>query len=80
MELMILGIGLCSRIMIGCSPTIYASGERTSLYCSIAILAVCLRNLQFYWGGNAGKREKALLGVYVAVVVCAGVWSSRGAI
>lgn len=80
LELMILGIGLCSRIMIGCSPTIYASGERTSLYCSIAILAVCLRNLQFYWGGNAGKREKALLGVYVAVVVCAGVWSSRGAI
>lgn len=80
LELTILGIGLGSRIMMGCSPTIYASGERTSLYCSIAVLAVCLRNLQLYWGGNAGKREKALLGIYVAVVVCAGVWSSKTAL
>lgn len=80
LELMILGIGLGSRIMMGFSPTIYASGERTSLYCSVAVLAVCLRNLQIYWGGDAEKREKVLLGIYMAGVVCAGVWSSKTAL
>lgn len=76
LQLVILGIGLCSTVIMGFSPTIYASGERTSLYCSIAILIVCLRNLQFYWNKAAGKREKAVLGIYILFVLCVSVRES----
>lgn len=47
-ELVILGAGLLSRLIVGFSPTIYGSGQRTLLYCSAAIVIVCQRNLQFY--------------------------------
>lgn len=47
-ELVILGAGFLSRLIVGFSPTIYASGQRTALYCSAAIVIVCQRNLQFY--------------------------------
>lgn len=80
LELVILGGGLCSRVMMGFSPTIYASGERTSLYCSVAVLIVCLRNLQFFLNGSTEKRERAVLGIYVAGVVCISVWSSGAAL
>lgn len=76
LELVILGIGFCSRMMMGLCPTIYASGERTSLYCSIAILIVCLRNLQLYWSRSTGKRGKAALGIYIVGVICVSLWSS----
>ena len=80
LELVILGSGLCSRIIMGFSPTIYASGERTSLYCSVAVLIVCMRNLQFYLNGRAPKKEKTVLGIYIIVVICISIWSSKGAI
>lgn len=51
LELTVLGIGLMSRFGMGFSPTVYASGARTALYGSMAVLIVCLRNLQIYCGG-----------------------------
>ena len=39
-----------SRVIVGFSPTLYASGDRTAIYCSAAILIVTLRNLQYFLG------------------------------
>ena len=50
LELAVLGIGLMSRFGMGFSPSVYASGSRTALYSSVAVLVVCLRNLQIYCG------------------------------
>lgn len=83
LELLILGGGFCSRVMMGFSPTIYASGERTSLYCSAAILVVCLRNLEFYRErseGKSGRTGRAVLGIYVTGVVCVSLWNSKAAL
>ncbi len=80
LELVILGGGLCSRVMMGLSPTIYASGERTSLYCSAAVLIVCLRNLQLYWRRSKGIKEKTVLTGYIAGVIIVSVWSSGEAL
>ena len=46
LELLILAAGFLSRLVVGFSPTIYASGDRTALFCTAAILIVTLRNLQ----------------------------------
>lgn len=84
LETVILGSGLLTRVMMGFSPTIYASGERTSLYCSVAILIVCLRNLEIYWKewkecerSKPGRRSgKIVLGIYIVGVICVSVWGS----
>lgn len=73
-ELVILGAGLLSRLIIGFSPSLYASGERTALYCNAAILVVCLRNLQFYWKGSAGKWERVVLAAYIFGMIGANLW------
>ena len=80
LEFVILGSGLLTRLIMGFSPTIYASGERTSLYCSVAILIVCLRNLQIYIGLQDRKkrgRKEIILGIYIVVLLCAGLWGSK---
>ena len=46
LELLILAAGFLSRLVVGFSPTIYASGDRTALFCTAAILIVTLRNLR----------------------------------
>ena len=46
LELVILAAGFLSRLVVGFSPTIYASGDRTALFCTAAIMIVTLRNLQ----------------------------------
>lgn len=69
LELVILAAGLASRVIIGFSPTIYASGDRTALFCSMAMLIVTLRNLQFFWNGNTKWYGKAVLGAYAAVII-----------
>lgn len=73
-ELIVLGAGLLSRLILGFSPTLYASGERTTLCCSLAVLAVCLRNLQFFWNGQAAKWNRLLLSAYIAGVICVNLW------
>ena len=83
LQSVILGSGLFTRVMMGLSPTIYASGERTSLYCSVAILIVCLRNLEIYWkewdgcGKPGQKSGKIVLGIYIAALICVSVWGSK---
>ena len=47
LEIFIISVGFISRIVMGFSPTIYASGDRTALFCSVALLIVSMRNLQF---------------------------------
>lgn len=73
-ELVILGAGLLSRLILGFSPTLYASGERTTLCCSLAVLTVCLRNLQFFWNGQTEKWSRLLLSAYIAGVICINLW------
>ena len=46
LELVILAAGFLSRLVVGFSPTIYASGDRTALFCTAAIMIVTLRNMQ----------------------------------
>ncbi len=46
LELTLLLGGLLSRILMGFSPTIYASGDRTALFASIALLIIVMRNVQ----------------------------------
>lgn len=69
-EFVILGAGLLSRLIIGFSPTIYASGERTTLFCSAAILIVCLRNLQLCWNKTTTEWSKIVLKGYIVCVIC----------
>ena len=37
----IIAVGFCSRIILGFSPTLYASADRTFLFLDFAIIAVC---------------------------------------
>lgn len=59
---MVKGGILLSRVSLGFSPTVYASGARTALYCSIAMLIVCLRNLQICCKIYREKRLQTDLG------------------
>lgn len=69
-ELLILGAGLLSRLIVAFSPTIYISGTRTTLFCSAAILIVCLRNLQFFRNKAAEEWKKEVLTGYIMGVIC----------
>lgn len=51
LELLILAAGFLSRLVVGFSPTIYASGDRTALFCTVAVLIVILRNMQKIFAG-----------------------------
>lgn len=73
-EFVILGAGLLSRLIIGFSPTIYASGERTTLFCSAAILIVCLRNLQLCWNKITTEWSEIVLKGYIVCVICISVF------
>lgn len=46
LQLTIIAAGFMSRFMIGFSPTIYASGDRTALFTSVALLIIVMRNIQ----------------------------------
>lgn len=46
LQLIILAAGLASKVIIGFSPTVYASGQRTALFSSAAFLILTVRNLQ----------------------------------
>lgn len=69
LELVILGAGMASHVIVGFSPTIYISGERTALFCTAAILIVVLRNLQIFWGSSKRSLEKIVMGAYVAAII-----------
>lgn len=68
-QLILLAAGLLSRIVIGFSPTIYASGDRTALFCSMAILIVTLRNLQFFLHTEKRNLWKIPTGAYLGITI-----------
>ncbi len=68
-QLLILGAGLLSRVIVGFSPTLYASGDRTAIYCSAALLIVTLRNLQYFLGQKPGAFLRAAGGCYLGICI-----------
>ncbi len=71
LQLLVLSAGFLSRVIMGFSPTIYASGDRTALFCSMAFLILILRNIGIWLRGNPGTPQKAVMGVYVgAIILC----------
>lgn len=71
LQLLILGAGFTSRVMIGFSPTIYVSGDRTALFASTAILIVVMRNIQFYLRTGPKLVWKLSLLVYLLInIIC----------
>lgn len=71
LELLVLTAGFLSRVIMGFSPTIYASGDRTALFCSMAMLILILRNLCIWLRKNPGIRQRAAMGAYVgAMILC----------
>ena len=61
LQLLILGAGFLSKLIMGFSPTVYASGDRTAVFCTIALLIVALRNLP----GIRHKGIKCSAGAYI---------------
>lgn len=72
LELVVLGAGMASHMILGFSPTVYISSERTALFCDMAILIVVMRNLQVFWGNSGKLYGRLLVGAYIAV----GIWGN----
>ncbi len=64
LQLLILGAGLLSRVIVGLSPTFFTSGGRTAIYASAAVLIVVLRNVQIFLQSGAGKAARTVLFLY----------------
>ncbi len=77
LELIVLAAGIASRVIIGFSPTIYVSGERTAIFCSAAFLIVAFRNIQIFWNGSAGWRGKAAVTAYMAALMIGNLYQNR---
>lgn len=69
LQLLILAAGFTSRVIMGFSPTVYASGDRTALFCSMAILIVMLRNIQLWLEKEPKVQWKVVMAAYIAVLV-----------
>ncbi len=61
LQLLILGAGFLSKLIMGFSPTVYASGDRTAIFGTMALLIVTLRNLS----GMRIKGIKCIAGAYI---------------
>ncbi len=77
LEWIVLAAGFMSRVIIGFSPTIYVSGERTALFCSAAFLIVAFRNIQMFWNKTADWRPKAAVSVYMAVILAGNLYCNK---
>lgn len=73
LQLLILGAGFSSRLVIGFSPTIYVSGDRTALFASAAILIVVMRNIQLYLRTNPKLVWKLSLLVYLSINIASSL-------
>lgn len=69
LELVILGAGFLSRIIVGFSPTLYASGDRTAIFCSAAVLIVTLRSLQFFRQCEDRALPRLAAAAYTAICI-----------
>ena len=67
LQLLILLAGILSRVIVGFSPTVYVSGDRTALFASAALLIVSLRNIQIFWRREPKVKWKAFFGLYLTV-------------
>lgn len=70
LELLILGAGFASRVIMGFSPTLYASGDRTALFSSAAILIVTMRNIRFWLDREPRRYMKAAGCIYIILLIC----------
>lgn len=70
LELIILAAGFASRVMMGFSPTLYASGDRTALFASAAILIVTMRNIRFWLDKKPKLYMKIISGGYILLLIC----------
>lgn len=75
LQLLILGVGFASRMVLGFSATIYRSGDRTTLFATAAILIVVLRNLLIFEKTAKTRSLKIMMLAYVAVNVAGNLWS-----
>lgn len=69
LQLVILAAGFVSRVMMGFSPTIYASGDRTALFYSMAVLLVTMRNLQVFLQQEKKGIWKAVVLIYMGICI-----------
>lgn len=77
LEWTVLAAGLASRVIMGFSPTIYISGERTALFCSMAFLIVAFRNIQIFWGKAAGWQPRAAVAAYMALILAGNLYCNK---
>lgn len=77
LEWIVLAAGIISRVIIGLSPTIYVSGERTAIFCSVAFLIVAFRNIQMFWIKTADWRGKSAISVYMAVILIGNLYCNK---
>lgn len=70
LELLILAAGFASRVIMGFSPTLYASGDRTALFSSSAILIVTMRNIRFWLDKEPRRYMKAAGCIYIILLIC----------
>lgn len=77
LEWTVLAAGFTSRVIIGFSPTIYVSGERTALFCSAAFLIVAFRNIQIFWDKTADWRGNAAMSVHVALLMAGTLYCNK---
>lgn len=69
LELIILAAGFASRVIMGFSPTLYASGDRTALFSSAAILIVTMRNIGFWLDKKPRSYMKIIGGAYILLLI-----------
>ena len=76
LQLLILGAGFGSRVILGFTPVFFTSGSRTAIYASAAIMIVVLRNVQLYLRSNPGRVSKIILFAYFAVNIFLNISNS----
>ena len=65
-----LAAGLCSRWMVGLSPTVYASGYRTTLFCTTILQILELHMIQKL----SGKKMRRVLYILLIFLLAVTVW------
>lgn len=70
LEMIILAAGFASRVIMGFSPTLYASGDRTALFSSAAILIVTMRNMKFWLDKKPKLYMKMISCGYIFLLIC----------
>ncbi|MCI9175780.1 MAG: hypothetical protein HFH49_12720 [Lachnospiraceae bacterium] len=70
----ILGIGFGTRMMMGFSPTVWASGSRTMLFWQMALVLASA----YLWNRNLGDREQGEMQVLILIFAAMTISGGRG--